>query len=154
MPELEITVHAYDVDLESYVRGQLKAAGISALESHLLGCPSCRERLSACLGQPLVVNLTHGMTKPGRREPRFSAKGEATLQELNPLSLDRQKVKILNVSKSGFCVSCPKAIFPGTIVQLRIGKRVVELGNVRYCLGWGDKEFRIGLRMHDEYLPV
>jgi hypothetical protein len=151
MPDTEIAVHAYDVDLESYVRGQLKPACISALEFHLLECHSCRERLAACLGQPLIVNLKQGVTKPERLEPRFSAEGEATLQELHPLSLDRQKVKILNVSKNGLCVVGPKATFPGTIVQLRIGKHVIELGNVRYCRGWGDNAFRIGLRMHDEF---
>jgi hypothetical protein len=80
-----------------------------------------------------------------RSEPRFGTEGEATLQELHPLSLDRQKVKIVNVSKSGLSILSPKAILTGTIVQLRI-KDTVKLGNVRYCTVFGDKGFRIGLR--------
>jgi hypothetical protein len=67
-----------------------------------------------------------------RSEPRFDTKGDGTLQEIHPLSLERHKVKIVNVSKNGLGLVSPKAILPGTIVQLRI-KDIVGLGNVRYC---------------------
>lgn len=56
---------------------------------------------------------------------------------------------IVNISKNGLGILSPKAILPGTMVQLRIKDRV-ELGNVRYCSAPGDDGFRLGLRLHDE----
>ena len=84
-----------------------------------------------------------------RSEPRFNAEGEATVQALHPLSVERHKVTIVNVSKNGFGILSPNSILPGTIVQIRI-KDTVELGNVRYCSALGDDGFKIGVRMHDE----
>ena len=52
-------------------------------------------------------------------EPRFDTSGEGTVQELHPLSLDRQKIRIVNMSKNGLGFVVRKAILPGTIVQLR-----------------------------------
>jgi len=88
-------------------------------------------------------------TTQKRSEPRFDTEGEGTLQELHPLSLDRHRVRIVNVSKNGLGLVSLKAILPGTIVQLRI-KDVVELGNVRYCSELDNGGFRIGLRLNGE----
>jgi hypothetical protein len=52
-------------------------------------------------------------------------------------------------SKNGLGILSRKAIFPGTIVQLRI-KDSVELGNVRYCSALDNGDFRIGLKLHGE----
>jgi len=71
------------------------------------------------------------------------------LQELHPLSLDRCKVRIVNVSKHGLGILSSQAIVPGTIVQLRIND-IVELGNVRHRSTLDNDGFRIGLRLNGE----
>jgi len=90
---------------------------------------------------------TKSEEKYERSEPRFSSGDYAIFQELNPLSLDRQKVQIVDLSKNGLGIVAPKSVFPGTIVQVRIESHV-ELGEVRHCSAWGDKGYRIGLRLH------
>ena len=152
MPDVRSAVHVPEEDLELYVRGRLESERTSQVEQHLLECNICQGSLAVCLGQPVDVHLVQG-TKPEsaqkRSEPRFNAEGEATVQGLHPLSMERHKVTIVNVSKNGFGILSPKAILPGTIVQIRI-KDTVELGNVRYCSAPGDDGFKIGIRMHDE----
>ena len=144
--------HVHEDDIELYLRGGLEPERAPIAESHLLECQSCRQLLSDCLGQRIAFQAT---TRPKsnapqkRSEPRFSTESEAILQELHPLSLERQKVRIVNVSKNGLGIVSQKSIFPGTIVQLRI-KGKVELGNVRYSVALGDGGFQIGLRMHGE----
>jgi len=117
---MELTAHAYDNDLELYVRGRLEPERISAIESHLLVCHSCRERLSRCIGSQLILHPV-GKTKPKekyeRSEPRFNTGDDAIFQELNPLSMDRQTVKIVDISKNGLGILAPKSVMVGTIVQ-------------------------------------
>jgi predicted anti-sigma-YlaC factor YlaD len=142
-------VHVHEDDLELYLRGGLEPGRIPIAESHLVECESCRELLADCIGQRIAMHLAR-VPKPSaaqkRAEPRSSTESEAILQELHPLSLERQKIKIVNVSKNGLGIVSQKPICPGTIVQLRI-KGEVELGNVRYSVALGDKRFQIGLSL-------
>lgn len=152
MLDIKIAAHVHEDDLELYLRGQIESARLSNIERHLLECIFCRKRLSDCIGQQAARRLLQGTkSEPAqkRSEERFNTEGEATLQELHPLSLHRQKVKIVNVSKNGLGLVSPQAILPGTIVQIRI-KDTVELGNVRYCMALGQDSFRIGLRLNGE----
>ena len=151
MLEAKGQLHAHEDDLELYISGRLELEFISHVEAHLAECEVCQSLLSDCLGQrvslqPIPRTTSEAVQK--RSEPRFSTEGDGTIQELHPLSLDRQQIKIVNASKNGFGVLSPKAIFPGTIVQLRI-KDIVELANVRYCSASIDG-YRIGLRLHSE----
>ena len=151
-PQAPAAVHIHEDDLELYTQGRLELERIAMAESHLLECESCRQLLSERLGQRLAfhpIKTPESNSATRRCEPRFSAEGEATVQELHPLSLDRHKVKVVNVSRNGLGILGPKAILPGTIVQLRING-TVELGNVRYCLALEDGAFRIGLQLHSE----
>lgn len=151
MLDTKAAVHLHEDDLELYLRGKLESERRPPAEQHLLECKICRLHLSNCLGQRLAIQIIVGPHTDAiqkRSEPRFDTSGEGTLQELHPLSLDRHKVRILNVSKNGLGLVSPKALLPGTIVQLRI-KDIVELGNVRYCSASGEG-FRIGLRLHGE----
>ena len=151
MLETQTAVHLHEDDLELYLRGQLESERLWSTEQHLLMCEICRLQLSICLGQRLALQIVVGPTtdtSQKRSEPRFDTKGDGTLQELHPLSLERHKVKIVNVSKNGLGLVSPRALLPGTIVQLRI-KDIVELANVRYCSA-SDEGFRIGLRLHGE----
>ena len=152
MLDIKIAAHVHEDDLELYLRGQIESERVSNIERHLLECIYCGKRLSDCIGQRAARRLLQGTKSERvqkRSEERFSTEGEATLQELHPLSLDRQKVKIVNVSKNGLGLVSPKAILPGTIVQIRI-KDTVELGNVRYCTALDQDSFRIGLRLNGE----
>jgi PilZ domain len=146
------TVHLHEDDLELYARGRLEPELLPVIENHLLACETCRKSLADCLRQGLALQLTHRTQTDRtqkRLEPRFNTDGEATLQELHPLSTERHKVKIVNVSKNGLGISSPIAIFPGTIVQLRINENV-EIANVRYCSASRDDAFQIGLQLHSE----
>ena len=149
MPNTRDTTHAHEDDLELYVRGRLAPERVSALDSHLLECRTCRERLARSIGLQLIVHPTgkaKSKEKDERSEPRFNTGDDAIFQELSPLSLERQDVKIVDVSKNGVAILTPRSVMPGTIVQVRI-KNNVELGEVRHCAAWGDEGYRIGLRL-------
>ena len=141
-------VHAFDDDLTLYIRGRLEPERLSAIDAHLFDCEICRERLSRCIGSRLILHLIGGAKtdeKRERSEPRFNTGSEAMLQELSPLSLERQEVQIVDISKHGLGILAPKAVSPGTIVQVRINT-TVELGEVRHCSARDDNGYRIGLR--------
>lgn len=145
-------VHLHEDDLELYLRGGLEPERAPIAESHLLECERCKRTLLECLGQRLAfhaIKTPRSTAAQKRSEPRFDTSGEGTVQELHPLSLDRQKIRIVNMSKNGLGIVVPRAILPGTIVQLRIKDRV-ELGNVRYCSAPGHDGFRVGVWLHEE----
>ena len=152
MLDTAAAVHISEDDLVLYLRGRVESERVSSIEQHLLECKTCRLQLSNCFGQRLALQRASGPKvdqTQKRTEPRFDTEGDGTLQELLPLSLDRHKVSIVNVSKNGLGLVSSKAILPGTIVQLRI-KDIVELGNVRYCSAVDNDGFRIGVRLHGE----
>jgi hypothetical protein len=152
MLDTKAVVHIHEDGLELYARGRLEPKLLPVIENHLFACEICQKSLADCLRQGLSLRLIRGSKTEEtqkRGEPRFKTDGEATLQELHPLSTERHKVKIVNISKSGLGILSPIAIFPGTIVQLRINK-TVEIGNVRYCSASRDDAFLIGLQLHGE----
>lgn len=150
VPDVRRVVHIHEDDLEMYARGRLEPGHTPSVESHLLKCKTCQERLSQCIGSQLIlhaVGKAKSKLKYERSELRFSAGDDAVLQELSPLSLDRQTVEIVDISKNGLGILAPKSVLPGTIVQVRI-KGAVELGEVRHCSARVDSGHRIGLRLH------
>jgi len=152
MSDIRSAIHIHEDDLELYAQGRLERERVSVTEPHLLECEDCRQLLYDRLGQRLALDDARpakAADAQRRSEPRFGAEGEATLQELRPISFDRQIVKIVNVSRNGFGILAPKAILSGTIVQLRIND-TVELATVRYCSALEGEGFRIGLRLHGE----
>jgi len=121
---------------------------LSVIDPHLLDCDICRERLAKTVGSQLMLHFVgkaKADQKRERSEPRFSTGSEAIVQSVSPLSLDRQKVKIVDISKNGLGIIAAKAALPGTIMQVRINT-AVELGEVRYCSGEDGNGYRIGLR--------
>ena len=138
---------SYD-DLVRYIQGRLVPERLSEIDSHFLECDICRENLSKTIKSHLMLHLVakaKADQKRERSEPRFSTGSEAIVQSLSPLSLDRQKVKIVDISKNGLGIVASNAALPGTIMQVRINT-AVELGEVRYCSAGNDNEYRIGLR--------
>ena len=146
-------VHIHDNDLQLYVRGRLASERISAVDSHLLECETCRERLSQYIGLRLTLPVKGKLKSEEndkRSEPRFATGDDAIVQELHPLSLDRQKVRIADISNNGLSILAPKSLLPGTIVQIRM-ERTVGLGKVQNCSARKDEGYRIGLRLQDEF---
>ncbi len=147
-----IPVHIHEDDLALYLRGQVESERLSLIELHLLECRMCQDQLSDCAGQQmklLSIKGAYSGAKQKRSEQRFRAEGEAILQEIHPLALERHKVKVVDVSRNGLGIISLKSILPGTIVRLRT-KDIVELGNVRYCSPFDNERFRIGLRLNGE----
>jgi hypothetical protein len=148
MSDIGHAVHASYDDLVRYIQGRLTPERVSVIDPHLVDCDTCRERLSKNIGSQLMLHLVgkaKADQKRERSEPRFNTGSEAIVQNLSPLSLDRQKVKIVDISKNGLGILAPKAALPGTIMQVRINA-AVELGEVRYCSECEGGEYRIGLR--------
>jgi len=142
------SVHTSYDDLVRYIQGRLATERLSVIDPHLLGCDICRESLSRIIKSHLILHLaakTKADQKRERSEPRFSTGSEAIVQSLSPLSLDRHKVKIVDISKNGLGIVASNAALPGTVMQVRINT-AVELGEVRYCSAGDDNEYRIGLR--------
>jgi hypothetical protein len=148
MSDIRHPIHASYDGLVRYIQGQLAPELISVIEPHLLDCDICRETLSKSIRSQLMlhhVGKAKADQKRERSEPRFSAGSEAIVQDLSPLSLDRQRVKIVDISKNGVGILASKAALPGTIVQVRINT-AIELGEVRYCSACDGNRYRIGLR--------
>jgi len=148
MSDILNPVHASYDDLVRYIQGRLATERLSVIDPHLLNCDICRDNLSKTIKSHLMLHFVakaKADLKRERSEPRFSAGSEAIVQSLSPLSLDRQKVKIVDISKNGLGILAEKSESPGTIMQVRINT-AVELGEVRYCSAGNDNEYRIGLR--------
>jgi hypothetical protein len=150
MLDLKDADHAHADHLEMYVRGRLESRYISVVEDHLLKCGLCRADFFNCIGLHLIRGAL-GKTKsdrPERRsEPRFEIEDEAICQILNPFSVDRQIVKILDISENGMGILAPYPAPLGSIVQIRAAN-TIKLGEVRHSSMLGDKGYRIGLRLH------
>ena len=147
MSDIRNPGHVPEDDLIPYIQGRLEPERVSAIDPHLFDCDICRERLSRSIGSQLILHLLGKAKideKRERSEPRFSTGSEAMMQELSPLSLDRQKVKIVDISKNGLGILARKSVLPGTIVQVRINT-AVELAEVRHCSA-RDDGYRLGLR--------
>jgi hypothetical protein len=141
--------HATDDDLESYMKGHLTPAKAAEIELHMLECKFCRDRLSRTVGLSRNVKVPRTETAgyEQRSEPRFPAKEEAILQRLNPLTLERHIVEIVDVSQNGLGIWATTSLFPGTLVQIR-SKDMVRLGEVLYCSLSRTGGYRIGVQLH------
>jgi hypothetical protein len=148
MSNIPTLVHASYDDLVRYIQGRLEPKRLAVIDPHLLDCDICRERLSLGIGSQIMLHLVEKAKADRRRErsePRFSTGSEAIVQNLSPLSLDRQEVKIVDISKKGLGILASKDALPGTIMQVRINT-AVELAEVRHCSPCEGGGYRIGLR--------
>jgi hypothetical protein len=153
MLELQDSVHVQEDDLKLYVHGRLDAVHHFVVGHHLLECHTCREYLSLCIDledMPNPMDNAKWDRTNRRSEPRFTIGGELDYQEFSPFSVDRQKASVLDISANGVGIFTPNPVLPGTIVQIRV-MNTVELGQVRHCSAFGDKGYRIGLRLHDGF---
>ena len=153
MLELQDANHAQEDDLKMYIHGRLDTVHGFLVGHHLLGCHSCREYLSVCIDlehMPNPMGKAKSDQTNRRSEPRFTIGDQLDYQELSPFSVDRQKATILDISVNGVGILAPNPVLSGTIVQVRL-LNTVELGQVRHCSAFGEKDYRIGLRLHDGF---
>ena len=151
--DISAAFHADADDLELYVRGRFEPSRTGVMESHLVRCEDCRKRLSETLGVrqwDVLLSPSQGVGSDKRGEPRFGTSNPVTLQELNPLSIERIKAQVLNVSASGLGALVQRYVAPGTIVQIRIGGEVV-LALTRSCIQRSTGDYRVGLRFQQEF---
>jgi len=151
MEDAADAAHMHDDVLELYARGRLECAQLTTVDSHLLGCERCRERLGQRVA--LIGHYHPGHTKEDskqrRSEKRFVTGDDAVIQALNPLSMKRHVVRILDISKHGVGIRIVEPLLPGTIVQIRTGS-AVEIGEVRNCMSLSKGGYRAGMYVADD----
>jgi len=86
-----------------------------------------------------------------RRAVRVDAEGTGHLRILNPVSLDRLKVQVIDVSLGGFKLQTSQFLQRGTTVQI-LFRKAISQGDVRYCVPVRDG-FHLGVQVQDAF-PV
>lgn len=144
--------HIADKDLELYVRGNLTESASALVASHAGSCKACSRKLNETT--ELIRRLVELSQRQGfydgeekRLEPRTPMDESGLLQALNPLDVDRRRVKILDVSKVGLKLHCAVHLHVGTVVQVRL-KNDFILGEVRYC-NPVTSGFHLGIKVQD-----
>jgi hypothetical protein len=130
-------MHIADEDLDFYVRGHTTESASALVASHAESCGDCRRKLNETrefIRQLADLSKRQGFydAEENRREPRIPTNDGGSLKATDPLVLDRQKVTILDVSKSGLKLFTADYFQVGTVVQVHL-KETFILGEVRYC---------------------
>jgi PilZ domain len=153
MPHSQQSEHVDEKDLELYLKAQLSNESIAAIDAHLGGCPICVNELAEqdkflwYLAEVSAEDVAGGGEK--RRYPRVVTNEPASLQTLNPFSVDIWDVRIVDVSEGGLRTHTPKPLMPGSLIQVRM-QFSVACGDVRYCIP-ADNGFYAGVRLHDYF---
>jgi len=137
----ESALHSSVEDLKRYALGQLPSSEATAIETHLLECPTCRKTFAG---------LAFGPTVERRTEVRVAVNSPARIKGLDPLTSIGPSTtgQVLDASENGLKLKVARAFFPGAVVQVRFQDRIV-LGTVRYCVPSGD-EFHIGVQLKED----
>jgi PilZ domain len=154
MSNAEQSEHVDEKDLELYLKAQLSSESISVIDAHLEDCQVCVDKLAEqdkYLWYVAELSADEGAGGGERRRyPRLATNGVASLQVLNPFSVDVWDIRIVNVSEGGLRTHTPKVLMPGTLIRLKMQFSVV-CGDVRYCIP-ADNGFYAGVRLHDYFL--
>jgi hypothetical protein len=149
---MEPEKHASDDQLQWYVCDRLTVAQTKDLETHLLQCNECVRRLTDTIG----FFRDFSMQKPQdasagerRHEPRFSTKGSAKIQSLNPFSPNWSTVSLVDVSKGGLRLESNERLGVGTLIRVRLNSTII-FGDVRHCNPSGQK-FDVGIQVQDVF---
>jgi PilZ domain len=86
-----------------------------------------------------------------RAEPRSPTDLPATIKLLNPLQASgRISARVIDYSRGGLKLRVEKSLMPGTLVQIRLGEKLL-LGDVRFCSPADGDEFYAGVRLQDVF---
>jgi PilZ domain-containing protein len=108
---------------------------MSTMESHILECESCLEKLLR-LAQPRDVLASRGAAL-SIRVLDGSAAGHAG--------------HLLDISRNGMTVRLSEALQPGTLVQAYIGTRIILMAQVRCCTP-REGEFHVSVEIKNVFL--
>lgn len=144
-----VSPHVHENHLQLYIRGQLDSDQVEMIESHMRGCRGCKDRLTDT-ARTITQRNYSGEEK--RVEPRIRTEDIGILQRLAPLSLERSFVRIIDVSKSGLGLVTSAPLAAGSLVQVRMGRKIV-LGEVRYSTPYGE-DFHAGIELKDVAEPM
>jgi len=153
MPQAEQIEHVDEKDLALYLKAQLSEESTSAIDAHLGGCQICVNKLAeqdVCLWY--LAELTADKSASDgekRRHPRLAMDEPATVQMLNPFSIDEWDVRILDVSEGGLRTYTQQLLMPGSLIRVKM-KFSVACGDVRYSVPT-DNGFYAGVRLHDYF---
>jgi hypothetical protein len=97
--------------------------------------------------------LAHAPSAEGerRQHPRLATDDPATLQVLNPFSVEVWQVRVVDVSISGVRALTTKILQPGSLSKMKM-QYSVACGGVRYCIPAADG-FYAGIHLHDYFVP-
>lgn len=83
-----------------------------------------------------VVSAGAARSEEHRRDPRIPVDDPGSMRIVNPESVYRSAVRVLDVSKRGMKLWVPEFVSPGTTVQVRV-KDLRVLGEVCFCVAAG-----------------
>ena len=150
LPHATQSEHIEEKSLELYLKDQLSNESISVIDAHLGRCGDCVSKLAEqdkCLWYLAELNTGQPAGGEKRGYPRVVTNLAATIQGLNPFSIDIWQVRIINVSTGGLRVYAPKSLMPESLIKVKMPYSVA-CGDVRYCLP-ADDGFYAGVRLHD-----
>lgn len=92
---------------------------------------------------------TSTRTGDRRTDPRLPSEQPATVRLLNPHASARLSATVMDISRGGLKLRLDRSLMPGTLVQIRLGEKVL-LGEIRHCTPVGE-EFQAGVRLQDVF---
>jgi len=118
-------MHPADEDLELYYLLRLSPNLISSIESHILECEICREKVQRLSGslqeRRLAAERLHDV--------RVSLEGGLSIRVLEGTAIPG---RILHVSENEMILGVSEPLLPGIFVQIRVGRRII-MGQVTHC---------------------
>ena len=85
-----------------------------------------------------------------RSETRHPSDQPAVVKLLNPLQTSGWiSASVIEISRGGLRLRTDRALMPGTLVQIRVGGKLV-MGEIRYCNPAGE-EYHAGVRLQDVF---
>jgi hypothetical protein len=138
-------IHAENIDL--YARHRLSEFECREIEIHLASCSACQSKVDTAVEFSQALVQLQRETDSMRAAHRIPTDDPATVQAVNPPSLDQWAVRIRDVSTGGMGLRTPKPINRGTQVIVRRGTLAAS-GEVRYCIRVGEM-FHVGIRVQE-----
>ena len=116
-------MHISEQQLHLLVQDQLPPDELLQIEDHLIECEACAIALTDFLAS--------GQYLERRRDARSSCDIAAHICVLNPAEM-RTEGLVVETSELGLRVRLPKALLPGSLVQIRT-EYAIYMGEVRHC---------------------